>query len=402
MNVTLPLRPIHPFPARMAPELAIAGLKQLKHRGVVLDPMAGSGTVVRHASDLGHRAIGFDMDPLAVLMAKVWTTPVDDEDVVRLATNVLKKARSLRSSVDLPWIDKDEETKRFVEYWFAEPQRSDLRRLAYVLSRLDQPCLRAEERVANVLRLALSRIIITKNHGASLARDVSHSRPHKVAETSRFEVMPAFEQSVRQVRRLLAGARPKGNADVRLGDARSLKSIENAEVDAILTSPPYLNAIDYMRGHRLSLLWLGHRLSDLKHVRSNSIGSERGPDLTDSVHLFEPIQKAMGPMEELPRRHAAMVARYAEDLYRLMSEMARVLKPKGKATLVVGNSCLKGIFIRNSDGVIRAALMTGFRLLRQVERELPAGSRYLPMPAGADKPLGKRMRTETILTFVPA
>ena len=72
------IRPIHPFPARMAPDLAVAELRSLRPGSVVLDPMSGSGTVLRQAADLGHRPIGFDLDPLAVLMTKVWTTPVDD------------------------------------------------------------------------------------------------------------------------------------------------------------------------------------------------------------------------------------------------------------------------------------------------------------------------------------
>jgi tRNA G10 N-methylase Trm11 len=62
----------------MAPELALETLSKLKKNSLVLDPMAGSGTVLRDATELGHRAIGFDVDPLAVLMARVWTTPVSD------------------------------------------------------------------------------------------------------------------------------------------------------------------------------------------------------------------------------------------------------------------------------------------------------------------------------------
>ncbi len=387
----------------MAPELAIASLQELKRQSVVLDPMMGSGTVVRQASELGHRAIGFYLDPLAVLMAKVWTTPLDDAVVARLAKDVLSNAKSLRGTIDLPWIDEDEETRQFIDYWFAESQRTDLRRLAYALSGLDRPRLQAEKRAAaDLLRLALSRIIITKDQGASLARDVSHSRPHKVTETSSFEVFPAFERAVRQIRRLLASTPQAGQVDVGLGDARSLSSVANGAIDVVLTSPPYLNAIDYMRGHRLSLVWLGHRLTDLRRIRSDSIGSERGPEQPHTAHLFKAIQQAMGPMDELPRRRASMVARYAEDVYRLMSEVARVLKPEGKAILVVGNSCLKRVFIRNSDGVIKAASMVGLRLLQQAERELPNSSRYLPMPLDMDEPLGKRMRTETILTFAPA
>jgi hypothetical protein len=395
------IRSIHPFPARMAPDLAIAELKELGPEKVVLDPMAGSGTVVRQACELGHRAIGFDTDPLAVLMTRVWTTPVDDGLVDRMSAAVLEEARASRADdLSLPWIDDDEETRLFVDYWFSEPQRSDLRRITHALARLDRSRRGAAARAAaDVLRLSLSRIIITKDLGASLARDVSHSRPHKVAESSNFAVMAAFDRSVRQVRRLLAAAPPPGKATVGLGDARSLRTLGNGSVDAVLTSPPYLNAIDYMRGHRLSLVWLGHRLSDLRRIRADSIGAERGPDAAHSAPLFGDIQDAMGPVSNLSDRHAAIVARYAEDIYRLMSEIARVIKLGGRAILVVGNSCLRGTFIRNSNGVVSAGAMVGLRVLKQVERDLPNRNRYLPMPLGAHEPLGKRMRTESILTF---
>ena len=75
---------IHPFAARMAPELALQALELVPEDGIVVDPMMGSGTVIRQASDLGLTAIGFDVDPLAVLMSRVWTTPVDDSVVARV------------------------------------------------------------------------------------------------------------------------------------------------------------------------------------------------------------------------------------------------------------------------------------------------------------------------------
>lgn len=397
------IRPIHPFPARMAPELAIKELKRLRDGSLVLDPMMGSGTVLRHASECGHKAIGLDMDPLAFLMSTVATKPVDDSAIERLMVKVRKCVADARSAeLRLPWIDDDVETREFVDYWFDKPQQSDLRRIAYVLAELD--CSRASQqsrRAADVLRVAISRIIITKDRGASLARDVSHSRPHKVAQTSDFEVFPAFERSVRQLRGLLAANPASGNVRTALGDARSMSLIENSTVDAVLTSPPYLNAIDYLRGHRLALVWLGYRLSELRAIRSSSIGSERSPDVSGTGHLFSDIQAAMCDISRLPSRHAGMVARYAEDVYRMMSEMARVLKPDGRAILVVGNSCIKGVFIKNSEGIIRAAEMVGMRLKSKTERELPAQRRYLPIPAAGANSLSTRMRTEVIISFNP-
>ncbi len=391
------IKPVHPFPARMAPELAIRALRRLPVGSRVLDPMAGSGTVLRHAAALGHLAIGRDLDPLAVLMTRVWNTSFDADKLQRRMRAVKKRVTELSASVDLPWIDEDEETSAFVDYWFAEQQQDVLRRIAFVLADLGRS-KRTRDAELDILRLALSRIIITKDQGASLARDTSHSRPHRVALKSDYDVWAGFERSVRRIQDILEQYPPEGGVEIVRGDSRSL-DLTNSSIDLVLTSPPYLNAIDYMRGHRMSLVWLGHNLGSLRTIRSTSIGAERGPDAGSTASLFNDIRADMCGGVDLTARHAAMVRRYAEDVYRMMSEVSRVLKSEGRAILVVGNSCLKGNFIKNSAGVARAGKMVGLKLVRVVERDLPDRSRYLPMPSQSHAPLGGRMRTESILTF---
>src|SRR5947209_6960942 len=106
----LPVRPIHPFPARMAPELALREIQQLPKRAIVLDPMMGSGTVLRVAIDCGLHAIGRDVDPLAVLMTRVWTTPIDTELFRERAVHILHAAKNMCAEhIFLPWIDNDSE-----------------------------------------------------------------------------------------------------------------------------------------------------------------------------------------------------------------------------------------------------------------------------------------------------
>ena len=394
------IRPIHPFPARMGPDLAIERLERICKPSIVLDPMVGSGTVVRHASELGHTAIGCDLDPLAILMTKVWTTPVDRSDVEKQFARVLKLAQGADAHARLPWVDDDAETKKFIDFWFATKQQNDLRRIAFGLHKLG--LRRHDERAEsdlNVLRLALSRIIITKNNGASLGRDISHSRPHRVEQTGEYDVISGYSRSVRQVLDRLSRESPKGGVSVKLGDARYLTDIQKGSVDVVLTSPPYLNAIDYMRGHRLSLVWLGYGIGELRKIRASNVGSERGPDAAGRRHEFGPILESLGDIDCLPNLTIRMVERYAEDIYRLMAELARVLRTDGRAFLVVGNSCLQRIYVRNSEGFIAAGKMVGMRLTRQVERDLPTRKRYLPLPKDKAGSLGKRMRTEHVLTF---
>jgi hypothetical protein len=388
------LKPIHPFPARMAPEVALEATSKLPAGSVVLDPMTGSGTAVRFASERGHHGLAFDRDPLAVLMTSVWTTPVCPKQLRRRALQVSQNAvRVNASEINLPWIDDDEETTEFISYWFGRSQRDDLRRLASVLQHCRGP-------IADALRLALSRIIITKKRGASLAWDVSHSRPHKKIEKNDFDVIPEFKRSVEFVARRLECQPPLGNVRVGVGDARNLHSVKDQSVDAVLTSPPYLNAIDYMRGHKFSLVWLGHSISRLRATRSGNIGSEKYPDRGIDVTAADSICHTLEATHRLPARDHGILQRYVIDLSKMMSELTRVLKPNGKAILVIGNSCVKEVLIDNALAVRTAAIQAGLKPTKPYERQLPTARRYLPPPTDAESSdLRRRMRTESVLGF---
>ena len=391
------IQPVHPFPARMAPELAIDTLRDLPRPGVVLDPMAGSGTVLRHAGDMGHVAVGYDVDPLAVLISKVWTRPINDGAIESTYQDVLGDALS-RDPLEtcLPWIDSDKETCDFVNYWFGREQQRDLRCISSaILERCGASISEEMEGCLDLLKVALSRIIVTKEQCASLARDTSHSRPHRVASVSDYKVYQGFERSVHEVRKRLLVSPPRMRGAVSLGDARQLE-INDESIDMVITSPPYLNAIDYLRGHRLSLVWLGYQLSGLRMIRSGSVGAERGPDAHQGN--VDEIVATMGRIEDLPARHEGMIRRYAHDVNCIVREVSRVLRPGGYATFVVGNSCLKDVFVSNSGAIGSSAALNGLTIREEFERELPRGQRYLPITE--DGTLGKRIRTETILKCV--
>jgi DNA modification methylase len=389
-----PFLPIHPFPARMAPEVAVEEAKSLGRNALVLDPMAGSGTTLRIAAEHGCRGVGFDLDPLAVLIAKVSTTPIDPGKFREAGIGVVHAAHALRpKEVSLPWLDEDDETKAFVNYWFATTQQLELRKLSAVLSEMSGP-------IGDALRIAFSRLIITKDRGASLARDVSHSRPHKVMAQSDYPVLREFELSVERMYRRFCEQPPPGNVEVRNGDARHLVGVEDNSVEACITSPPYLNAIDYLRGHRLSLVWFGYQMNKLRAVRAASIGSERAADPNSDQAFATKLVSALGIGDQLPSRDRRILHRYALDIHAMMLEMHRVLRRDGRVVLVIGDSYVKGVFVQNSRLIENVAGELGFILLKRIERQLPEARRYLPPPQNrpADR-LDKRMRSEIILTF---
>jgi SAM-dependent methyltransferase len=369
----------------MAPELALEALERAPANAVVLDPMCGSGTVLQHAREHGMRGFGYDIDPLAILVSRVTCTQVDGDYLRRAASRLVADAQA-RTDSALPWMDSDLPTTAFVDFWFHPQQRDQLRRLAAEL-------LPRHGKVADVLRVALSRTIITKDAGASLARDVSHSRPHRVRDTNDFDVYDGFLRAVRRIAPLVSSP-ASGNISLARRDARRLPPALRGKVDLVITSPPYLNAIDYMRGHRMSLVWLGYRLDQLRRLRSTSVGAERYPDGAG------PPPRAQGQVQSgLSRRQQGMLVRYAQDVHLLMGQLSRVLSDRGEAVLVVGDSMLSGTYISNSAIVQDAAESHGLTLTDQRARPLPTSSRYLPPPALSEGALSQRMRQEVIMRF---
>jgi hypothetical protein len=365
------MRAIHPFPARMAPEAAAKWLQALPAGSRVLDPMCGSGVVLRQSAVLGHKSLGFDVDPLAVLMSKVWTRRSKTDDLVAFAELVQRSARRRRvDHLSLPWVSSCDETRNFIEYWFAEPQRGDLSKLTSAIRSLAGSI---PDWAVDALNLALSRTVITKQAGAALAWDVSHSRPHRAKFSNDYDTMHGFLEQAKRLNKLLDSKEVRRSASVYRGDCRNLKKLESRSIDAVITSPPYLNAIDYLRGHKFSLVWMGYKIPDLRNTRSTAVGTERAGSF--SPEAFQELDGTVTSIKELPDRQRNIVHR-----------------------VVLGDSLLRGVRIPNSSIFEWVAARHGFHLKHLEVREIPPNNRYLPLNT-TNPLLIKRMRSETIQVF---
>ena len=390
---------VHPFPARMAPGLALDVIADCQGSLRILDPMSGSGTVLAVARSKGHHAVGVDLDPLAVLISRVWTTAVDVSAVQDAASVALARARRIFASLptrDAYPRDANTETRRFARYWFDDYARRQLASLATAIERTQDTTIR------DVLWCAFSRLIISKQSGASLAMDLSHSRPHRKFRRAPAKPFRKFPGAVDRVTRNCIDdkSRPcSPAAQVYEGDARHLE-LEDGSIDLVITSPPYLNAIDYMRCSKFSLVWMGYSIAELRSLRSTSVGTEVGLDADDDRE----VQRIVSDLNLQPRlqaRQQAMLVRYIHDMQRAVAETSRVLVEDGKAVYVVGENTVRGTFIRNAMIVEAVAGIAGLRCIARRSRDLPANRRYLPPPSEQSDTatLGNRLRREVILTF---
>ena len=388
---------LHAFAAKFPPQLPRAFIRGLTKPGdIVLDPMMGSGTAVVEALIEGRRGIGLDIDPLALRLSHVKTTPLDAETLRAAGSKVALQAINL--AADGKKIDRalasrfDERTRAFVDYWFAERTQRELMALVLTIQGVTDPSVR------RFLELTFSSIIITKSGGVSRARDLAHSRPHLDSTKIPKNAIEQFSLRLRKNLASIAELKTNGAmATAVAGDARSMP-FGNDTIDLIVTSPPYANAIDYMRAHKFSLVWLGESVEDLSQLRAEYIGSERRDQHTQP-QLPERPETIIRQLAERDTSKAAILRKYLLEMRSVLAEMYRVLCRDSAAIVVVGTSMMRDLDVQTHYCLADIAAELGFAVVGVAQRKLDRNKRMMPARFGrkTDSMIEQRMHEEYVI-----
>jgi hypothetical protein len=290
----------------------------------------------------------------------------------------------------------DADTKQFIDYWFPVSSHLELYALADAIDKIADPSL------AHFLQLTLSATIITKSAGVTFARDLAHTRPHRVELERAKSPLAEFRKRLqRNAAGLRALHQAEGTAHVVNADAQHL-ALGKDTVDLIVTSPPYAsNAIDYMRAHKFSLIWLGHPIGELGQKRREYIGAEAtaGLDLPTLPDATEGIIAEVGGQDS---KKALVLRRYYSEMTDTLAEMLRVLRPGKAAILVVGTSRMRGIDIRVDTCLAEIGTSVGFDLGGIAVRQLDRDRRMMPARWKSDvsSQIEQRMHEEFVIALL--
>ncbi len=282
--------------------------------GNILDPFSGIGTTALVAKSRNLHAYGDDSSPLAVFVGNAKTRNYSEEDLLEVE-KFMKGIFQQKSQPKLRW-----EFELFrIEKAFPP---ANLRDILFIREKISEV---QGENAHNLLLLALISILpmcsfVLKDGG--------------VLKITKKSVAPAKEMFKRKVKRMLSDLRgnkiQEPEPEIILGDARALP-FENESMDAIITSPPYLNNIDYTKVYGLELSLLEMSAQTAKKARERSVRSF----ITSTAKEGE-IPPELG---EIGYR-IPIAGTYFSDMEKVLIEACRVLKKDGFASFVVGNAVI--------------------------------------------------------------
>lgn len=356
----------------------------------VLDPFMGSGTTALEANLRAFNAFGLEVDPYARLIGEASVSRLTKSDLATMSAffdnveNLFRSTRSLTSMVpEIPNID----------HWFSKKSIADLARIKRVVLEFTE----AKPKYRSFLLAAFGDII----RGVSFAERQS-LKPYV---SSRFEKVPGDALALFQkcLEKYLNGAKavsevPEyGNGKINWvkGDATSF--VLNENIDVAITSPPYINAMDYVRCIRLESSWVGTGSGEIfSDVRASQVGeSARIRSCTVSQVVADVIKKDYESIVILDRQRAKTLAAYFEDMHQNLRCVFASLKPGGSYHIIVGDSVVRGIPVATHRHIADIGQLVGFEWKSYFKYQIKDHRTSLPRNGR-----GGKIESENVVTLL--
>ncbi len=269
----------HSYPARMHPAIARALVTGFATDGIVLDPFAGSGTVLLEAMIAGRASVGVDLNPLALRVAEVKCDRRDAASraafLERLAAIAERSEERVRARVDARAPLSKQEAR-----WYEPHVLKELAGLREEILAVD------DERDRRALEVLLASIVVKfSRQRADTSAVASNKRIRKGLVTEFFarkgrELVARWEA--------LDTALPSQAPAPRFveGDALRLRTLLGARFRAscVITSPPYGGTYDYVTHHARRYPWLG---LDARRLERFELGARRHLRGEDAVARWD-------------------------------------------------------------------------------------------------------------------
>ncbi|MFA0964546.1 hypothetical protein AB9P05_22250 [Roseivirga sp. BDSF3-8] len=340
----------HTYPAKMIPQVAKALLDEYG-QGIksLYDPYCGSGTSLVEAKLHSINGIGSDLNPLARLIAKVKTTPIELQTLdlhLKEFYNYLFQFRfgfeKNESSIITP-------TFKNIDFWFSRTVKKDLSIITNFIYNIENIYIKEFFQVA--LSQTIRECSWTRKNEFKLYK-MSADRI-KIFKPDTFST---FEKILGKNRNGLKSFMDETNneVDISINSLNSSKYISRKiiadnSVDMVLTSPPYGDSsttVAYGQFSALANQWLGF-MERGRVLDGELMGGKKAARIQkfNSSLLNDQIRE----IERTDRSRALDVASFYRDYYSSIRNISAKIRSGGYACYVVSNRTVRGVQLATGE-----------------------------------------------------
>jgi DNA modification methylase len=369
------------YPAKFIPLIPNWSIKKYltDEVGTVLDPFCGSGTTLVESLLSSKNSIGIDIDPLSCLISKVKTTPLNISKLEKIFSWLQKSIGDSKNNKFHPSTNN-------INHWF---NVDAIKKLSIIRSLIDKiPTVYGDNKtvldIRDFLIICFSSIIrrVSNADNESQKTYVSHTKPKVPEEVYSlfFSRLDYFKTRMKEFSKTISKEAKstviKSNSSVELK-----KKLSDNRIDLVITSPPYIKAIDYLYNQMVELFWIGDLFELQTQFLQNSkkklyIGSKHfhkkdyidfNPNETNlSIpHLDEKLISVLETDSKNGHKHSFLTYKYFLDMEFHFANLAPLLKKGTKYIMVIGDSSVSDIFFNTSNYLVDIGERNGFSLINR-------------------------------------
>ena len=381
---------IHPYPAMMIPQIARRLISTYGRKGEILfDPYCGSGTTLLEGMLAGMETVGTDLNPLARLIARVKTTPVN---IAALNDAIAQfPASSASTECAIPLVTN-------IDYWFSPDVQRDLAAIRQHINDIDDPM------IANVFRVAFS-LTVRQASWTRKSEFKLHRLPVSQMRTHNPKPFSIMAQALAQICAALQDLNSAVSGKAVLPSIEVFNTVQGVPSNAItrrsvylvVSSPPYGDSrttVAYGQFSRFASQWLG--FADANRLDNQLMGG----DTKKRTILFDiaGLDGVIDRIAQIDRHRSIEVSSFFEDYRRSIGNVSALVARGGYACFVVGNRTVKGCVVPTAEVTAAFFERNGFVTEDVCTREIP--NKRMPSvnsPSNIAGQRGKTMTTEQIV-----
>ncbi len=376
------------YPSKFIPDIPRWAIKKYSvPNDTVLDPFSGSGTTAVEALVHGRRAISSDISPYSCLLTESKTSYVDESKLQQVASNFVQEIgkglhRFSTSPLSFPLSD----------FWFQQSNLDEIARCRRYIELVVPPDLQP-------FMLAILSTIIRPCSYQDEGQIKVKRDPKKVLNgtPSPFDLLPQIiHKAIKRKIEYLSLVSPLISSTIFHSSADKLLATELVtpeSVDLIVTSPPYINAMNYPMTHRYENILLGLLNHAEKHKHeSEYFGSERvyARDynkihaLPNEFEMATKINQALIEIFKGEPKRSYIAYRFFSFMRKSIHDFSQILRNEGVLVLVVGRNKIKGVPV-DTFGILTSMLeASGMKLETSFEYEIIKNAFKLTRHSTAD------------------